>query len=52
MNNKTADEENGRESLRGFYNYKNTFGEDSVWLDIPKNGIWFRFYWRLSLTIR
>lgn len=39
MNNKAADEVNGRETLRGFYNYKNTFGEDSVWLDIPKNGM-------------
>ena len=26
-------------SLRGFYSYKNTFDEDSVWLDIPKNGL-------------
>ncbi|KAM5443680.1 hypothetical protein MferCBS31731_001454 [Microsporum ferrugineum] len=23
-------------SLKGFYSYKNTFGADSVWLDIPK----------------
>lgn len=51
MNNKPADEDRGRESLRGFYNYKNTFGEDSVWLDIPKNGIgWVRYNWQLSLT--
>lgn len=43
MNNKTADGESGRESLRGFYSYKNTFGEDSVWLEIPKNGMrWSR----------
>lgn len=39
MNNKAVDEDRGRDSLRGFYNYKNTFGEDSVWLDIPKNGM-------------
>ena len=38
MNNTTAGEESGRESLKGFYNYKNTFGEDSVWLEIPKQG--------------
>lgn len=51
MNNKTADEESGRESLRGFYNYKNTFGEDSVWLDIPKNGTrWLRLNRWLLLT--
>jgi hypothetical protein len=24
--------------LKGFYSYKNTFDEDSVWLDIPKDG--------------
>ena len=24
--------------LKGFYAYKNTFGTDSVWLDIPKQG--------------
>ena len=51
MNNRTADEESGRESLRGFYNYKNTFGEDSVWLDIPKNGMrWLRLNRWLLLT--
>ncbi|EGD99636.1 hypothetical protein TESG_06981 [Trichophyton tonsurans CBS 112818] len=26
----------GPSSLKGFYSYKNTFGADSVWLDIPK----------------
>ena len=25
--------------LKGFYAYKNTFGADSVWLDIPKQGL-------------
>lgn len=25
-------------NLKGFYSYKNTFGKDSVWLDIPKHG--------------
>ena len=28
----------GPSSLKGFYSYKNTFGADSVWLDIPKEG--------------
>lgn len=27
-------------NLKGFYSYKNTFDEDSVWLDIPKDGPW------------
>ncbi|KAF3484046.1 uncharacterized protein GIQ15_03370 [Arthroderma uncinatum] len=26
----------GRGNLKGFYSYKNTFGADSVWLEIPK----------------
>lgn len=25
-------------TLKGFYSYKNTFDEDSVWLEIPKQG--------------
>lgn len=33
------EEASGKGSLRGFYSYKNTFDKDSVWLDIPKNGI-------------
>jgi len=27
-------------NLKGFYAYKNTFDEDSVWLEIPKRGKW------------
>lgn len=31
---------NGRGgSLKGFYSYKNTFNEDNVWLEIPKQGM-------------
>lgn len=26
-------------SLKGFYSYKNTFGDDNVWLEIPKHGM-------------
>lgn len=33
MNN---DEGNDENNLKGFYAYKNTFGDESVWLDIPK----------------
>lgn len=25
--------------LKGFYSYKNTFGDDNVWLEIPKHGM-------------
>lgn len=27
-------------NLNSFYAYKNTFGDDSVWLDIPKHSVW------------
>jgi len=37
--NKDSDVENNRGSLKGFYSYKNTFDEDSVWLEIPKQGM-------------
>lgn len=37
MNN-DRDDQSSRESLKGFYSYKNTFDEDSVWLEIPRNG--------------
>ncbi|KAL2867132.1 uncharacterized protein BJX67DRAFT_104863 [Aspergillus lucknowensis] len=40
MNEATEDSSSdGRGSLKGFYSYKNTFGKDSVWLDIPKHVI-------------
>lgn len=35
--NGTAEEE-GVSKLRGFYSYRNTFNEDNVWVDVPKNG--------------
>ncbi|RAK94923.1 uncharacterized protein BO80DRAFT_460199 [Aspergillus ibericus CBS 121593] len=39
MNKDLSDTPTGRGSLKGFYSYKNTFDEDSVWLDIPKHVI-------------
>ncbi|MCJ1271014.1 hypothetical protein MMC22_010913 [Lobaria immixta] len=36
--NATENESGTGQNLSGFYAYKNTFDEDSVWLDIPKNG--------------
>lgn len=36
--NKDDDESGTVRKLSGFYAYRNTFDEDSVWLDIPKNG--------------
>jgi hypothetical protein len=35
MNGDDSGDEN---SLKGFYSYKNTFEDDAIWLDIPKNG--------------
>lgn len=29
-------------SLKGFYAYKNTFDEDTIWMDIPKNGTFYQ----------
>ncbi|OJJ47037.1 hypothetical protein ASPZODRAFT_15721 [Penicilliopsis zonata CBS 506.65] len=37
--NKDGDQAGDRGSLNGFYSYKNTFDEDSVWLEIPKHVI-------------
>lgn len=34
MNGDDSGDEN---SLKGFYSYKNTFEDDAIWLDIPKN---------------
>jgi hypothetical protein len=31
------------ESLKGFYAYKNTFDDNTVWVDIPNNGELFIF---------
>ncbi|KAF7595248.1 hypothetical protein BBP40_006748 [Aspergillus hancockii] len=39
MNKDGDDSSSGRGTLKGFYSYKNTFDEDSVWLDIPKHVI-------------
>lgn len=38
MNNQGEETPEGRGSLNGFYSYKNSFDENSVWLDIPKHG--------------
>ena len=39
--NKNDDAYSGdRGTLRGFYSYKNTFDENSVWLEIPKQGVY------------
>jgi hypothetical protein len=35
MNGDDSGDEN---SLKGFYAYKNTFDDDTIWLDIPKHG--------------
>lgn len=35
MNGDDSGDEN---SLKGFYTYKNTFEDDTIWLDIPRNG--------------
>ena len=35
MNGEDLGDEN---SLKGFYAYKNTFDDDAIWMDIPKNG--------------
>jgi hypothetical protein len=35
MNGDDSGDEN---SLKGFYAYKNTFNEDTIWMDIPRNG--------------
>ncbi|EAT92404.2 hypothetical protein SNOG_00909 [Parastagonospora nodorum SN15] len=37
MNGDDSGDEN---SLKGFYAYKNTFDEDTIWMDIPRNGYW------------
>jgi hypothetical protein len=36
MNGDDSGDEN---SLKGFYAYKNTFDEDTIWMDIPRNGM-------------
>jgi hypothetical protein len=38
MNKSDEDGSSNRGGLKGFYSYKNTFDEDSVWLEIPKQG--------------
>lgn len=44
MNGDDSGDEN---SLKGFYSYKNTFEDDAIWLDIPKNGRWL--CWEIAL---
>ena len=34
-----GNEEESASSLKGFYAYKNTFDEASIWVDIPKQGL-------------
>lgn len=36
MNGDDSGDEN---SLKGFYAYKNTFDDDTIWMNIPKNGM-------------
>lgn len=36
MNGDDSGDEN---SLKGFYAYKNTFDDDTIWMDIPRNGM-------------
>ena len=35
MNGNDSGDEN---PLKGFYAYKNTFDDETIWLDIPRNG--------------
>jgi hypothetical protein len=35
MNGDDSGDEN---TLKGFYAYKNTFDDETVWLDVPKHG--------------
>jgi hypothetical protein len=37
--NASMNDSSGDGNLKGFYSYKNTFDKDSVWLSIPKDGI-------------
>lgn len=39
MNRNLNEPLEGRGNLNGFYSYKNTFDKDSVWLDVPKDGM-------------
>jgi len=34
-----GDDSGDEKSLKGFYAYKNTFDEDTIWMDIPRNGM-------------
>jgi hypothetical protein len=33
-----GDDSGDDNSLKGFYAYRNTFDEETIWLDIPRNG--------------
>lgn len=37
--NASMNDGSGDGNLKGFYSYKNTFDKDSVWLNIPKDGM-------------
>jgi hypothetical protein len=34
-----GDDSGDEHSLKGFYAYKNTFDEDTIWMDIPRHGM-------------
>lgn len=44
------DEDDSRGGLKGFYSYKNTFDADSVWLEIPKQGVFVWVFRGLQAT--
>lgn len=33
-----GDESGDENTLKGFYAYKNTFDDETIWLDVPKHG--------------
>jgi hypothetical protein len=36
-----ASTSNTQGSLKSFYGYKETFGKDSVWVEVPRQRVWF-----------
>ena len=45
-----ADDSGDENTLKGFYAYKNTFDDETIWLDIPRNGESF-FYRKLFAPV-
>lgn len=35
----SVDPDGSKSPLKGFYSYRNSFGDDNVWLEIPKTGM-------------